>query len=113
MIARYIFPGGELDHIGMTVTNLERLGFEVHDVESWREHFQKTCRLWAERLYARKDDAISEIGWLRTACGYRYHGFVLGFRVETRHNWRLSDIWLPSGVPDQRAFQWTRHDLYR
>ena len=29
---RYIFPGGALDHIGMTVTNLERLGFEVHDV---------------------------------------------------------------------------------
>ena len=46
-ITTCIFPGGELDHIGLTVTNLERLGFEVHDVENWREHFAKTCRLWS------------------------------------------------------------------
>ena len=28
----------------MTVTNLERLGFEVHDVENMREHYQKDLR---------------------------------------------------------------------
>src|SRR5262249_61125998 len=32
-IGRYIFPGGELDHVGMSIANLERHGFEVHDVE--------------------------------------------------------------------------------
>ena len=33
-LTRYIFPGGELDHLGMSVSNLERFGFEVHDVEA-------------------------------------------------------------------------------
>ena len=43
ILTRYIFPGGELDHIGNTVASLERHGFEVHDVEGWREHYQRTC----------------------------------------------------------------------
>jgi len=35
-IGRYIFPGGELDHLGMSIANLEQYHFEVHDVEAWR-----------------------------------------------------------------------------
>ena len=41
-LMRYIFPGGEVDHLGMSVANLERYGFEVHDVEAWREHYART-----------------------------------------------------------------------
>lgn len=66
VITRFIFPGGELDHIGMTVTNLERHGFEVHDVENWREHFQLTLEHWTARLAAREAEAIAEIGAART-----------------------------------------------
>jgi len=36
-LARYIFPGGEVDHLAMSIANLEQHGFEVHDVEAWRE----------------------------------------------------------------------------
>ena len=39
VIIRHIFPGAELDHIGMSVANLERFGLELHDVEGWREHY--------------------------------------------------------------------------
>src|SRR5580704_18213003 len=49
-IVRYIFPGGEVDHLGMSVANLERHGFEVHDVEAWREHYARTTRHWHDRL---------------------------------------------------------------
>jgi cyclopropane-fatty-acyl-phospholipid synthase len=38
-LTRYIFPGGEFDHIGLSLTNLERHGFEIHDVDGWREHY--------------------------------------------------------------------------
>jgi cyclopropane-fatty-acyl-phospholipid synthase len=65
-LVRYIFPGGELDHLGMSIANLERNGFEVHDVEGWREHYQRTTRLWWERLEARKAEAEAEIGPERT-----------------------------------------------
>jgi len=61
-LTRYIFPGGELDYIGRTVTNLELNGFEVHDVEGWREHYQRTCRLWHDRLVSNYDAARREVG---------------------------------------------------
>jgi cyclopropane-fatty-acyl-phospholipid synthase len=65
-IGRFIFPGGELDTIGMTVTNLGRLGFEVLDVENLREHFQATTAEWSRRLMARRDEAIAMVGEERT-----------------------------------------------
>ncbi|MCV3208046.1 cyclopropane-fatty-acyl-phospholipid synthase family protein [Mesorhizobium sp. YC-39] len=61
-LLKYIFPGGELDTIGMTLGNFEAHGFLVYDVENLREHYARTCRLWAERLEARFDEAIAEVG---------------------------------------------------
>lgn len=65
-IVQYIFPGGELDHIGMTVTALERALFEVHEVEALREHFGLTCEHWTRRLYARQQEAATLVGMPRT-----------------------------------------------
>src|SRR5206468_2742815 len=62
LILKYIFPGGELDHIGHTYEVLESSRFEVHDVEDWREHYARTTRLWCQRLSARRDDAIALVG---------------------------------------------------
>ena len=61
-LVKYIFPGGEVDSIGMTLGSLEAHGFYAHDVENLREHYARTCRLWAERLKARFDEAIAEVG---------------------------------------------------
>ena len=66
VINRWIFPGGELDYLGMTVTNLERWGFEVRDVETMREHYHLTLKAWSERLYARRDEAAAIAGEART-----------------------------------------------
>jgi cyclopropane-fatty-acyl-phospholipid synthase len=63
---RFIFPGGELDYIGLTLTNLERHGFEVHDVEAMREHYQLTIEHWLARLYAQRERAAAEVGWTKT-----------------------------------------------
>lgn len=71
-MVKYIFPGGELDHIGMSLSNLEAHGFEVHDVENLREHYARTCRHWAERLWARFDEAIEEVGEPRARLWYFY-----------------------------------------
>jgi cyclopropane-fatty-acyl-phospholipid synthase len=61
-LTRYIFPGGELDYIGRTITDLERHGFEPRDVEAWREHYRRTTRFWHDRLRARFSEAASEVG---------------------------------------------------
>lgn len=62
LILKYIFPGGELDHIGHTCEALETSRFEVHDVEDWREHYAMTTRLWCQRLSARREEAIAMVG---------------------------------------------------
>lgn len=66
VIHRYIFPGVELDYIGMTTTNLERFGFEVRDVETMREHYYQSLKCWTEALYANREAAIAEAGKERT-----------------------------------------------
>ena len=79
-ITRYIFPGGELDHIGMSVANLERFGFEVLDVEAWREHFARTFRLWHQRLLANSEAAAREVGQARMRVWLAYlAGVTLAF----------------------------------
>lgn len=51
-IDSYVFPDGELAPLGTTVTQLERAGLEVRDVESIREHYALTLRRWVANLEA-------------------------------------------------------------
>lgn len=79
-ITRYIFPGGELDHIGHTARMLEKHRFEVHDVEDWREHYARTCRLWHDRLLTNFDGAARVAGRERARLWLLYlAGCSLGF----------------------------------
>lgn len=110
-LVKYIFPGGELDHLGMTVENLEGHGFEVHDVENLREHYGRTCRMWAERLHQRFAEAIGEVGapkarlWLLylTGCALAFERGTVQIN-QTLASRRQRGI---SPVPQ------TRDDLYR
>jgi cyclopropane-fatty-acyl-phospholipid synthase len=110
-IAQYIFPGSELDHIGRTIVTLERSGFEVHDVEDWREHYARTCRLWHDRLCAACGAAIAEVGEVKTRMWIAYlAGCSIAFErnglavYQTLVSGRRRGA---SGLPPTRA------DLYR
>jgi cyclopropane-fatty-acyl-phospholipid synthase len=79
-IGRYIFPGGDLDHVGMSIANLERQGFEVHDVEAWRMHYARTTRLWHDQLAANRAAAEREVGAVKTRLWLMYlAGVSIGF----------------------------------
>jgi cyclopropane-fatty-acyl-phospholipid synthase len=77
-ILKYIFPGSELDHIGHTLSQMEACGFEVHDVEAWREHYAQTTKLWCRRLESNKEEAIALVGkeryrmWIAYLAGVSY-----------------------------------------
>lgn len=49
---RYVFPDGEVESIGSTVSALDAAGFEIRDVENLREHYALTLREWVTRLEA-------------------------------------------------------------
>ena len=111
LILKHIFPGAELDHIGHSVEVMESHGFEIHDVECWREHYALTCRLWHERLVDNEAAAIAHVGRERYRMWIAYlAGVSFAFRdgslriyqtVATKHRSKG-----PSGLPPTRA------DLY-
>ncbi|MCA9062010.1 MAG: class I SAM-dependent methyltransferase [Planctomycetaceae bacterium] len=112
LLAKYIFPGGELDHEGHMIQCMEANGFEVHDVEGWRDHYELTCRHWCQRLEQNRTEAIRLVGEERFRLWTLYlTGCVLAFQdggarlyqtLATRHASRGI-----SGMPC------TREHLYR
>jgi cyclopropane-fatty-acyl-phospholipid synthase len=110
-IAKYIFPGGELDDIGHTVTAMERAGFEVHDVEAWREHYARTCQLWCERLTTEKSKAIELVGEEKYRIWIAYlAGCSLAFE---RGSARIFQTVATRSAKGKSPLPATRADLYR
>jgi cyclopropane-fatty-acyl-phospholipid synthase len=56
-IDRYIFPDGEVVTLSTAVDALERVGFEVRDVQALREHYALTLRAWVGNLRASWSEA--------------------------------------------------------
>jgi cyclopropane-fatty-acyl-phospholipid synthase len=110
VIMKYIFPGAELDHIGHTVQVMESCGFEVHDVEGLRRHYARTCRLWHDRLAARRETAIALVGPERYRMWVAYlAGVTVGFEYGPLHVFQTVATRQGDAVP----LPPTREDLYR
>lgn len=110
-IAKYIFPGGELDDIGHSVSAMERAGFEVHDVEGWRMHYARTCQLWCERLTANREQAIQFVGEEKYRIWVAYlAGVSLAF---SRGTLRLFQTLASKSAKRPPPLPPTRADLYR
>ena len=110
-IVRYIFPGGALDHLSMLVGNLENYAFEVHDIEALRGHYERTTRIWHDRLSANRKEAELEVGraktrlwlaWLASCALTFSHGSIGVFQTLASKRVRGA-----SGLPP------TREGLYR
>jgi cyclopropane-fatty-acyl-phospholipid synthase len=110
-IAKYIFPGGELDDIGHSLVAMERAGFEVQDVEAWRLHYARTCKLWCERLTANKEQAIQFVGEEKYRIWVAYlAGVSLAF---SRGTLRIFQTLVSKNAKRAPAIPPTRADLYR
>jgi cyclopropane-fatty-acyl-phospholipid synthase len=59
---RHVFPNGDLAGLSETLTEIERAGFEIVDVDGLRLHYARTCRQWVERLRERADEARALAG---------------------------------------------------
>lgn len=65
-IERYVFPQGELPHIGTVLRTLQEGGLEAFDVENLRRHYARTLGCWSEAFEAntgRLKQLVSEKQW--------------------------------------------------
>jgi cyclopropane-fatty-acyl-phospholipid synthase len=81
-LARYIFPDGELVAVGDALGVAERVGFEIRDVESLREHYARTLRAWIANLERNRATAVSAAGEVAYRLWRLYlAGSAQGFRI--------------------------------
>lgn len=110
-IAKYIFPGGELDDIGHSLVAMERAGFEVHDVEAWRLHYARTCEIWCNRLTEQKAEALKHVSEEKYRIWVAYlAGVSLAFSRGTLRIYQTLVSKTPKRPPPLPP---TRSDLYR
>jgi cyclopropane-fatty-acyl-phospholipid synthase len=61
-IARYVFPDGQLEPVGLLVSEMNDAGFEVRHEENLREHYALTLHAWGRNLEEHWDEAVAEVG---------------------------------------------------
>jgi cyclopropane-fatty-acyl-phospholipid synthase len=82
-ISKYVFPEGKLVPVSHVIASAERVGFELRDVESLREHYAMTLRHWIRGLEKHSAEAIRIAGdrtyrvW-RMYMSSGAHGFAIG-----------------------------------
>ena len=110
-IGRYVFPHGELPHIGLVLREMAAGGFEVLDVESLRRHYAMTTALWASRLEAQQAKARAIAGEKR----YRiWSVYLAGCAHGFDHNWMniYQVLACKDGGPGQNPLPLTRNFMY-
>jgi cyclopropane-fatty-acyl-phospholipid synthase len=61
-IARYVFPDGQLEAVGLIISEMNDAGFEVRHEENLREHYALTLHAWGRNLEEHWDEAVAEVG---------------------------------------------------
>ena len=79
-IERFIFPGGELEHVSHVTRRLSDAGLELVDAENLRPHYARTLWAWSDALEARLGEAES-ITSQATVRAFRVYlaGSAMGF----------------------------------
>ena len=54
-INQYVFPDGELAHIGIVLTALQEGGLEPFDIENLRRHYARTLHCWSDAFEAQAE----------------------------------------------------------
>jgi cyclopropane-fatty-acyl-phospholipid synthase len=79
-IDRYVFPDGELEGVGLIISEMQDNGFEVRHEENLREHYGRTLAGWCSNLAANWHEAVAEVGTGRARVWALYMaGSRLGF----------------------------------
>lgn len=123
-IEKYIFPGGELTHIGHVLTDMANGGLESVDIENLRPHYARTLWAWSDGLETQLAEAravLSGEAGERALRAYRLYlagcasgfenGWIALYQILGQHQPRVGrhdELDLPSDL----AYPWRRDYMY-
>ena len=102
---KYIFPGGYIPALSELVTQSEKHGWQVMDVEAMRFHYSHTLEEWYNRTVMHREEIVA----MYDEVFYRMWQFYLaGAEQSFRHggmvNWQLIYVKDRSAIPMTREF---------
>jgi len=105
-IEKYIFPGGELVHVGQVMESVTHGGLEAVDVENLRPHYARTLWAWSDGLEANLDEARRILPGPEGARAIRaYRLYLAGCALSFEQGWiSLHQVLcqpMPSGLGDE------------
>ncbi len=109
-IEQYVFPEGELPHIGAVLAAMQDGGLETLDVENLRRHYARTCAIWADNF----ENNGAQIRQLVDERRYRiWRIYLAGCAHAFRHDWiSLYQVVCGKAGRHASALPWSRRYMY-
>jgi cyclopropane-fatty-acyl-phospholipid synthase len=105
-IEKYVFPHGELAHIGQVLKAMQQGQLEALDVENLRRHYAKTCAIWTENFETREEKVRELAGDKRFRI---WHVYLAGCSWAFEQDWiSLYQIVCGKAGRSAQALPWSR-----
>jgi cyclopropane-fatty-acyl-phospholipid synthase len=110
-IDKYVFPQGELPHIGYVLKTMQEGGLEALDIENLRFHYAKTLDHWSENFESKTDVIRNMIDERRyriwrvylAGCSYAFYNDLIAiFQVVCVKSGRMAPL-----VPMSRRYMYS------
>jgi cyclopropane-fatty-acyl-phospholipid synthase len=110
-IENYVFPHGELPHIGTVLAAMQDGGLEALDVENLRRHYARTCAMWAENF----ENHDTHLRTLVDERRYRiWRIYLAGCAHAFQHDWiSLNQVVCGKAGRHADALPWSRAYMYQ
>jgi cyclopropane-fatty-acyl-phospholipid synthase len=110
-IDRYVFPQGELAHLGTVIQAMQQGGLEVRDVENLRRHYARTCAAWSDNF----EQQAERIRTLTDARRFRiWQVYLAGCTYAFEHDWiSLYQVVCGKAGGDATDHPWSRRYMYQ
>jgi len=110
-IEQYVFPHGELVHVGTVLRTMQEGGLEVLDVENLRRHYAKTCGIWAENFEEQSAQIRSMVDDRRFRI---WRVYLAGCAYAFTRDWvSLYQVLGAKADRDASLLPWSRRYMYR
>jgi cyclopropane-fatty-acyl-phospholipid synthase len=109
-IEQYVFPHGELQHIGTVLRAVQEGGLETFDVENLRRHYARTCGLWADNFEMHAAQIRSQVDDRRFRIWRMY---LAGCAYAFAQDWiSLYQVVCTKANRDPSMLPWSRRYMY-